>query len=633
MRFDDIDQYKQHFLTLIELERKAEMEFHLNEIRQLSGREREKKGRAILNLSAKYMGELLGYKTYRFGNSNMPDHQIKVGDVVLISRSDPLKEHIEATVSAVGKSYIEVMSRETLFSSRRYRMDLFVNDITFKRMKHAVNTLQVSLFSVDVILGRRKPVVKRVKRRSEKLNESQNEALAYAVDSELFLIHGPPGTGKTTTLAEAIRANLGKRILVCADSNVAVDNVMEHFKDRRIVRIGHPARIDENLLKHSIEHKIVNDEEYMRKAGKIDRRIEKLKERQSQFKKPTPATRRGFSNDEIVHLAKRGVSKRGISTGQLFKMAQWIILQERINKLYEKKNSLIQQISRRLIEEAEIVFTTNSGAGSELLENEQFDVVFIDEAAQATEPSALIPLTRAKRAILAGDHKQLPPTVLSEDARDLNISIFERFMDLYKPSRMLTVQYRMNETICRFPSCEFYSCRLKPHESVKNIKLSDIARPNEFIGGDTAVVFFDTKGRFLEVQKEGSTSRYNPREAEFVKHIVYALLSGGLKEEDIGIITPYKDHEEFLKRIIESVEIKSVDGFQGREKEVIVLSLVRANEKEQIGFLKDKRRLNVAITRAKRKLIIVGDAATVNVDRTYRRLFEYIKENGLVMEL
>ncbi len=633
MVFKSVEEYKKHFLKLIELERKAEMEFHLGEIRRLSGYERQRKGRALLNLNAKYMGEMLGYRTYRFGAEELPQHQIKVGDIVLISRGDPLKESIEATVSAVAKNYIEVMSKETLFKARKYRVDLFVNDITFKRMKRAVEGVESGEFDVGVILGKRKPRLVKTDVTSERLNASQNEALRFCVKSELFLIHGPPGTGKTTTLAEAIRLNLGKRLLVCADSNVAVDNVMEYFKDRKIVRIGHPARIDSNLLRHSIEFKVAESELYTKKIGRIQKRIESLKDKQMQYKKPTPAFRRGLSNDEIVHLAKRGVSKRGISASNIFKMARWIILQERINELNEKKNRLIQQITDQIIDEAEIVFTTNSGAGSELLENKSFDVVFIDEAAQATEPAALIPLLKAKRAVLAGDHKQLPPTILSDGARELGVSIFERFEALYKCSHMLRVQYRMNDTICRFPSCEFYNCELVSHESVKNIKLSDIARPDEFLCGDTPVVFFNAGGRFTEVQKEGSTSRYNPGEAEFVKHLVYSLLSSGLKAEDIGVITPYKDHEEYMKKMITAVEIKSVDGFQGREKEVIVLSLVRANEEEEIGFLKDKRRLNVAITRAKRKLIIVGDTATISGYGIYRRLIEYIREHGRLVEL
>ncbi len=631
--FESLDEYKKYFLKLIELERRAEMEFHLNEIRKLSGFERQSKGRAILNLKVKCMGEMLGYKTYRFGRESMPQHQIKVGDVVLISKSDPLKQHMEATVSATSRNYVEVMTKEALFKSKFYRMDLFVNDITFRRMKKAVSALEMSEFDYRIILGHRRPRIVSVNVSSGKLNDSQNRALKLSVDSELFLIHGPPGTGKTTTLAEVIRANLGKRILVCADSNVAVDNVIEHFKDRNIVRIGHPAKIGSTLLRYSIEVKITEDERYGNKVERLERRINLLRRAQEEYKKPLPGIRRGMSNEEILTLANRGASKRGITSNQIMKMAKWIRLQEKITRLYNRKNELIQKIANDIIDSAEIVFSTNSGAGSELLEDKTFDVVFIDEAAQATEPSSLIPIVKAGRVVFAGDHKQLPPTILSDKAKGLNVSMFERFEEIYGCSSMLTVQYRMNDKICRFPSCEFYSCRLVSDESVRDIRLSDIASVDSFLGGDEPVVFFNTEGKFMEAQKKGSTSRYNPREANFVKDIVERLLSYGVSPDDIGVITPYKDHEEYMKKIIENIEIKSVDGFQGKEKEVIVLSLVRANEEEEIGFLRDKRRLNVAITRAKRKLIIVGDVATLSSDPTYRHLVEYIDKNGLLLNV
>jgi len=217
--------------------------------------------------------------------------------------------------------------------------------------------------------------------------------------------------------------------------------------------------------------------------------------------------------------------------------------------------------------------------------------------------------------------------------------MFERFSYLY-PSAMhtLEIQYRMNEKINNFPSCEFYECRVKTFDKIKDITIEDLGvKKDEFFGGFSPIVFFDTKGKFLEAIKKGSPSKYNPLEAEFVVNLIKKLINSGAKEEFIGVITPYKDHEEYIKNLVksekckvksESLEIKSVDGFQGREKEIIILSLVRANEKEEIGFLNDLRRLNVAITRAKRKLIIVGDAKTLKSNKTYKNLIEYIKQNG-----
>ena len=233
MVFEKINEYKKYFTELIEKERKAERKFHLEEIKLLSANERQKRGRAVLGLRMKYIGEFLDFKIYRFNRGNMPEHQIKVGDIVLISKGEPLKFNQEATVSSVGKNFIEVYSKEPVFRSKLYRVDLFVNDITFKRMLKALSEVENEKCKVksfcEILLGKKKLEVVEVDERSEILNESQNVALKKAINSEIFLIHGPPGTGKTTTLAEVIKKQKNQKILVTADSNVAVDNLLEKF--------------------------------------------------------------------------------------------------------------------------------------------------------------------------------------------------------------------------------------------------------------------------------------------------------------------------------------------------------------------------------------------------------------------
>ncbi len=630
LTFESFDEYKSYFLNLIELERKAEKEFHLDEIKHLTGKQRQSRGRALINTKGKLLGKFLDYLIYRFSYQEEREHQIKVGDIVLISKGEPLKFSQEATVSAVGKKYIEVMMKEKLFKSKKYRIDLYVSDITFKRMKNAMNSIENSEFDPEIILGLKKPKIFKAEATSYKLNPSQNEALRLAKNSQLFLIHGPPGTGKTTTLSEVVRANLGKRILVVADSNVAIDNMLEKLKDRKVIRIGHPAKIEGDLLKFSLDMVIREDARYREIEEYIDK-IDRLKKtRDKQFKKPTPAMRRGLANDEILTLASAGKSKRGLKPSKIKQMANWIETTNKISYLYEQKEKILNKIIYEQLRDAEIIFATNSGAGSEFLEDLKFDIVFMDEAAQSIEPSALIPIIKGKRLIMAGDHKQLPPTVLSERAKRLNFSLFERFANMFKDNcYTLKIQYRMNEKISKFPSCKFYNCVVESHESVRDIKLSDIANISEFVGFDEPLVFYDTKEQFLETNKRGSHSKYNPLEAEFVKRLVEELLHLGVNPEDIGVITPYKDHEEYMKRIIDGIEIKSIDGFQGREKEVIILSLVRANDNEEIGFLRDKRRLNVAITRAKRKLIIVGDAKTLSSNRVYAKLIDYVSKEGI----
>ncbi len=633
--FSDIQEYQDYFRRLIEKERFAEKQFHLDEIKRLHGQERERRGRAILHLNAKLIGQFLDYKIYRFGRSKMPEHQISVGDIVLVSGGNPLRFNLEGTVSAVGNRFIEVMLSGRLFKYPEYRLDLFVNDITYQRMLQALEQLSEALFPVDILLGKRLPRLGQMQVFSQNLNTSQNKALSRALGSELFLVHGPPGTGKTTTLAEIIRASLGQKILVCADSNVAVDNLVEKFTDRDIVRIGHPARIDQSLMRYSLDVRIRRHQSY-KKVEKLTRQIEQLRrEQEERYIKPSPSKRRGYSDEEIIRMGERGKSGRGLSAKTMVKMSHWIKLQEKINSLHDKREKLTRQIADEILDKAEIIFATNSGAGSEFLAQRKFDVVFLDEAAQATEPSALIPLIRGKRVIMAGDHRQLPPTILARDAQDLSFTLFERFTRLYpEATEMLTLQYRMNDVICRFPSCAFYDCRLTSDSSVKDIVLSDIASEvTDMLAGDVPIVFYDTAGQWQEKQKSGSPSRYNPQEALFTVQLARELLKIGLLPQDIGIITPYKDHEEFIKKHISEVEVKSVDGFQGREKQVIIISLVRSNAEEQIGFLKDHRRINVAITRAKRKLIIVGDSTTISSDPLLSRLIEYIGENGKILQV
>ena len=631
-RFNSIDQYRTYFKTLIDQERKAEREFHLSEIKRLSGEERQKRGRAVLGLKMRYIGEFLDYKIYKFNRHNMPDHQIKVGDIVLVSKGEPLKLNQEVTVSGIGKNFIEVMVKGGIFRAKLYRLDLFVNDITFKRMETTLDRLEKSKFPVEILLGKRAPKVEEVESifPFSKLNSSQIEALKKSIKSELFLIHGPPGTGKTTTLAEVVKQHIGKgkKLLVTADSNVAVDNLLERLKEWQVVRIGHPAKIETGLMKYSLDVQVRRHSRY-KEVEKLLSQIENLKHfQEKRTKKPTPSRRRGMGDEQILKLAKEGKGFRGVPADTIQKMGEWIKIQQKIQQLYDRKNQITEGIVEEILERAEVIFATNSGAGSEFLENRTFDAVFVDEVAQGMEPSVLIPAVKAPKLFLAGDHKQLPPTILSGDKR-LMETLFERFTKLYpEATYTLSIQYRMNKTLNTFPSCQFYNCRVKSAPEVKNIKLSDIASPNSSIGGDVPILFFDTGGRFLEARKGDSPSRYNPKEGRFIRYLVEKCRECGVKDEWIGIITPYKDQEEYLKSLIDGVEIKSVDGFQGREKEIIILSLVRANPFEEIGFLKDLRRLNVAITRAKRKLIIVGDSKTIGINSVYRQLLQYIRQKG-----
>ncbi|WP_457643052.1 IGHMBP2 family helicase [Persephonella sp.] len=640
LKFKSRKEYSSYWKKAVELERQAEKEFHLREIKTLSGKEREKRGRAVLGLKAVFLGSMVGdFLVYRFYRDNMPEHQINSGDVVIASVKNPLIDGIEGTVLDKGKNFITVVFSQKLPPAKKWRLDLFVNDITFKRMLSALDLFEkgYSLYDEKIVLGRKTPAVCResIKPENSKLNEYQKEAVEKALCSpELFLIHGPPGTGKTTTLVEVIIQHVkkGYKALAVADSNTAVDNIIEGLLKAgiNVVRIGHPARLRKELLSVSLDAKVENDPDYSQ-IKNIEKKINRLKEEQEKYLKPIPQRRRGLTYQQIVSYAKAGKKVRGHKVETLKKMAHWIFIQEEVQKLFEQKKKLEDRIVEKILQEAQVVCATNSGAGSEFLMEKEFDVVFIDEASQATEPSCLIPVIKGKKLVMAGDHKQLPPTVLHPDAVELSFTMFERFIKLYpENSYMLKVQYRMNDTIKEFPSQEFYGGLLVSAPEVKDRKLSDITGTagNTPITDDTPVVFIDTEGRLTEKRKKGSKSKYNPEEGKLVKEIVKQLKNAGVSPADIGIITPYKDHEEYLRKIIPDVEVKTVDGFQGREKEVVIISLVRSNPEEEIGFLDDLRRLNVALTRAKRKLIVVGDAKTLSSNRMYMKFIDFVKRRG-----
>ncbi len=478
------------------------------------------------------------------------------------------------------------------------------------------------------------------------LNKFQERAVERALDADkVFLIHGPPGTGKTTTLVELIKrcVKRGEKVLATADSNIAVDNLVEHLvkEGLHVIRIGNPVRVLENIQKYTLDYLVTFEPEFD-KAKRYYEEIDKLKKEQERYIKPIPRYRRGLSDEEIIHRASTGTPVRGLNPKILRSMAKWLKIQKKIKKLYEKAKSEESKAIEKLLKKAQVVCTTNSTAGSEILESCQFNRVIIDEATQSVEPSCLIPLVRGGKLIMAGDHKQLPPTVLSQEAQEeLSYTLFERLIELYGESiyEALRVQYRMNKKIMEFPNKMFYEGKLIAHGSVANHTLAELidiekykklrSRLKEVLNPENVMVFVDVKGK--EKQRKGSTSYFNEEEAKAVKDIVEALISIGLKHEHIGVISPYEDQVNLLSEIIpRSVEVKTIDGFQGREKEVILISFVRSNNEGEIGFLKDSRRLNVAITRARRKLICIGNSLTLQSNSLYNKLLKYIEQNGII---
>ena len=649
----DDNKYIGHFTELVELEREEQMRRHEEEMRRLSGREREERGRAFLMMKGKSQDLGLGGKHMvkfkkQTAGTTLPESEVEVGDLVLISKTSLWDEDNPLGTVAEKTSYTITIAFDNAppgFVYRKdLRIDLFVNDITFQRMIEALTQFKrLPRWRKDKLLGNTAPEftqVDKIEFFNTKLNKSQQEAVIRSLAArDFFLIHGPPGTGKTITCVEVIAQLIkrGNKILTAADSNVAVDNLVERL-DRigvNVVRIGHPARIIPALRRRSLDY-LVQDEPNYRKAQEFRERAYELKEDMKRYIMPEMRWRRGLSDEEIMLLASEGATTRGIPLKKIEGMKKWLDLKHELDRLFGDARELEERAIRRIIKAAAVICTTNSTAGSEILKGEKFDFAVIDEATQSTEPSALIAVLKAKRFIMAGDHKQLPPTVLNEEAacRSFTKSLFERLLALHgdKIRVMLDVQYRMNEEIAEFPNREFYDGKLKADEQVKRRTLRDILP--ESVDEDSEDVkpflFIDTCDELEERVRKGSTSRENPGEAKLVKDVAERLLNRGIRPEDIAVISPYDDQVAQIKRMlhVEGLEIKTVDGFQGREKEVVIVSFVRSNKSGTIGFLKDLRRLNVSITRAKRKLVLIGDSNTLESEGCYRRLVALAKESG-----
>lgn len=436
------------------------------------------------------------------------------------------------------------------------------------------------------------------------LDRSQARAVELFLSAEdVTLIHGPPGTGKTTTLVECIRqAGLrGERILACAGTNVAVDNLVEKLAAAhlRVVRIGHPARLLPSVLEHSLEAlvaradsaRVTND--IRRELDRAHRRLHRSRDRQER------RSRRAELRDlvrELRHAERRAVQE--------------------------------------VIRGADVVLSTAVGAAESSLAGEDFDLVVLDEASQTIEPASWIPLLKARRALLAGDHRQLPPTIVSPKAEKggLGYTLFERLLDPAS-SRRLTIQYRMHERIMEWSSREFYDGELEAAPAVRSHRLVDLPGVAETPETTAAAMLIDTAGCDLEEEEEAAgTSRENAGEAEVVVAHIERLVEAGVPSGDLAVISPYLAQVRRLRRAVHphwpDIEVDTVDGFQGREKEAVVISAVRSNSRGEVGFLADERRMNVAITRARRHVALVADSATIGVHEFLGRLIEHLQERG-----
>ena len=433
------------------------------------------------------------------------------------------------------------------------------------------------------------------------LNRTQEEAVNKVLHAkDVAVVHGPPGTGKTTTLVEAVYETLHRenQVLVCAQSNMAVDWISEKLVDRgvSVLRVGNPTRVNDKMLSFTYERRFESHPDYpqlwsIRKAiRELYARIRKASDRES--------------------------------------------VRTKINSLKDRAAELEIRISESLFAEARVIACTLAGSANRVLMGQKYGTVFIDEAAQVLEPACWIAIRKADRVILAGDHCQLPPTVKCVQA--LRQGLGDTLMQAVvrnKPDAvsLLKVQYRMNDAIMRFSSEWFYGGMLRSAPEVKCRSILDFDTPIEWIDmeGDCNEEFVgESYGRINRMEAEMSV-------AQLKSYIIKIGKERFLEEKiDVGLISPYKAQVQYLRQLIKkdaffkpyrsSISVNTVDGFQGQERDVIFISLVRANEEGQIGFLNDLRRMNVAITRARMKLIVLGDASTLTKHPFYRKLYEYI---------
>ena len=435
------------------------------------------------------------------------------------------------------------------------------------------------------------------------LNKTQEEAVNLVLRAkDVAIVHGPPGTGKTTTLVEAIRETLMResQVLVCAQSNMAVDWISEKLVDRgiNVLRLGNPTRVDDKMLSFTYERRFEAHPDY-----------------------PHLWAIRKAIRDLRSHRARRA--------GDAY--------HQKLESLKSRATELEIRINSELFAEARVIASTLVGAANRLLDGQKFGTLFIDEAAQALEAACWIPMRRVSRVVLAGDHCQLPPTVKSIAAlkAGLGVTLMERIVQQHPEAvTLLRLQYRMNDDIMRFSSNYFYGGQLESAPEVKYRSILDL---------DTPMVWIDTSAFDISVHEEfvgESFGRINKAEAELtllaLQHYFEKIGKQRLLDEriDVGIISPYRAQVQLLRRLLlkreyfkpfrRAISVNTVDGFQGQERDVIVISLVRSNDEGQIGFLRDLRRMNVAITRARMKLIILGDVATLTRHPFYKRLYDYI---------
>ncbi|CAG8950378.1 hypothetical protein HYFRA_00006871 [Hymenoscyphus fraxineus] len=554
------------------------------------------------------------------GAFTLPAHGIRSGDLVVVSEQpagSARKREVKEGEGRGSRGVVTRLANDATYKRAFALLGGVFADWDVCRMNQTMTRLlkmredEYSSF-IRILFGHESPspvsdpgVIEWI---DPSLNDSQKDAIKFALGSrEMALIHGPPGTGKTHTLIELILQMLKRnlRVLVCGPSNISVDNIVERLAPHKIpiVRLGHPARLLPSVVNHSLDYLTQTSD-----AAAIVKDVRKeMDTKQASIKK----TRNGRERKAI-----------------------YMDLRELRKEFRDREKKCIGT----LVGGSKVVLATLHGAGGFQTRDERFDVVIIDEASQALEAQCWVPLLRASKVVLAGDHLQLPPTIKSLNSKSkskakdadgegiikgmtLEKTLFDRLLGLHGPE-------------------------IKAPDAVKTRLLKDLPYEVQETE-DTAepLIFFDTQGgdfpekneeEDVDKKKVGKSlmgdSKSNEMEAVLVKQHVENLVDAGVNPEDIAVITPYNAQVALMaramKEVLPGIELGSVDGFQGREKEVVIVSLVRSNSDREVGFLGEKRRLNVAMTRPRRQLVVIGDSETLSNNKFLKRWMDFLEENA-----
>ncbi|KXS22325.1 P-loop containing nucleoside triphosphate hydrolase protein [Gonapodya prolifera JEL478] len=678
----NVEKFVDEQIALVEAERQAELDEMAELLNSQPPLELQRMGLALCNLQVTGVKSGLGgqtivdYEPISGTTTLLPLHKFRVGDTASAAEyssknatakkskksggaaSSTATTPMQATPAVVCRLSTTRISlafkSDPPLDSERWCITRTSNPTTYTRIITSLNslrrlsplssTLLSSIFAISPpSFASPPPSATPQPPVSASLNAPQLEALRACLTADsVALIHGPPGTGKTATLVEVVRALVGRgeKVLVCAASNGGVDNLVARLSPHSlcILRLGHPARLLPTVLPHSLDVVVRTS--------------------------PEGAVARDARAELDAALGKTGKAKSGAERREAWKEVK--VLRKEVSERERK-------VEREVIGTAKVILTTLSGAASTLLRDSQFDTVIIDEATQATEGECWCAVGKGKRLIMAGDPWQLPPTIksrpprggtsttLAKSANDsthprapphthpLERTLFDRLAETWGDLvvRMLTVQYRMHTDIMEFSSSQFYRSLLTPYLEVASHLLCELPSVARTEDTEVPLVFIDTAGMEMYEREEGKGvgegkrravvgeeggSKYNEHEMELCLTHVRALVTAGVAPAQVCIISPYAAQVDrtlaLTRETWPDLEVGTVDGFQGREKEAVIVSCVRSNERGVVGFLAERRRMNVALTRARRHLCVIGDSETLGRDPFLKAMCEYLGERG-----